>query len=345
MKTYFLLFALACSTTTALAQDDSRTPYLTKSLASDAINRVVVNTSAGGILVSGRSGEAARVEVYIKGNNGRDLSKEEIKKRLDEDYDLSVSVSGHEVRAIAKSKHNFSDWKRQMSISFKIYVPEQTSTDLRTSGGGINLDNLKGNESFTTSGGGLNIDRLNGVVRGETSGGGISVSNSGNDINLETSGGGIIAKNCTGKIRLETSGGGLTLDNLNGNINANTSGGGIHGNSITGELNTSTSGGGIDLKQMDCSLSASTSGGSLNAQIKRVGKYLKLEASSGNINLELPLKQGLNLDLRGNRVQPTDKINSFNGEWEKDHVKGSVNGGGAPVTAEASSGNVNVRFN
>jgi len=345
MKTYFLLVALACSTTTALAQDDSRTPYLTKSLASDAINRVVVNTSAGGILVSGRSGEAARVEVYIKGNNGRDLSKEEIKKRLDEDYDLSVSVSGHEVRAIAKSKHNFSDWKRQMSISFKIYVPEQTSTDLRTSGGGINLDNLKGNESFTTSGGGLNIDRLNGVVRGETSGGGISVSNSGNDINLETSGGGIIAKNCTGKIRLETSGGGLTLDNLNGNINANTSGGGIHGNSITGELNTSTSGGGIDLKQMDCSLSASTSGGSLNAQIKRVGKYLKLEASSGNINLELPLKQGLNLDLRGNRVQPTDKINSFNGEWEKDHVKGSVNGGGAPVTAEASSGNVNVRFN
>jgi len=345
MKTYFLLFALACSTTTALAQDDSRAPYLTKSLASDAINRVVVNTSAGGILVSGRSGEAARVEVYIKGNNGRDLSKEEIKKRLDEDYDLSVSVSGHEVRAIAKSKHNFSDWKRQMSISFKIYVPEQTSTDLRTSGGGINLDNLKGNESFTTSGGGLNIDRLNGVVRGETSGGGISVSNSGNDINLETSGGGIIAKNCTGKIRLETSGGGLTLDNLNGNINANTSGGGIHGNSITGELNTSTSGGGIDLKQMDCSLSASTSGGSLNAQIKRVGKYLKLEASSGNINLELPLKQGLNLDLRGNRVQPTDKINSFNGEWEKDHVKGSVNGGGAPVTVEASSGNVNVRFN
>jgi hypothetical protein len=344
MKTYFLLFALACSTTAAMAQDDSKTPYLTKSLSSDAINRVVVNTSAGGILVSGRSGEPARVEVYIKGNNGRELSKEEIKKRLDEDYDLSVSVTGHEVRAIAKTKHDFSDWKRQMSISFKIYVPEQTSTDLRTSGGGINLDNLKGNESFTTSGGGLQLDKLNGVIRGETSGGGIHVSNSGNDINLETSGGGIVAKNCTGKIRLETSGGGLQLDDLNGNINANTSGGGVRGNNITGELNTSTSGGGIDLKQMDCSLKASTSAGGLHAQMKRVGKYLKLDASSGNIDLELPLKQGLNLDLRADRINQ-QKVSGFTGEWEKDHVHGSVNGGGATVNADASSGSVNVKFN
>jgi len=344
MKTYFLLFALACSTTAVMAQDDSRTPYLTKSLSSDAINRVVVNTSAGGILVSGRSGEAARVEVYIKGNNGRELSKEEIKKRLDEDYDLSVSVTGHEVRAIAKNKHNFSDWKRQMSISFKIYVPEQTSTDLKTSGGGISLDNLKGNESFTTSGGGLQIDRLSGIVRGETSGGGIHVSNSGNDINLETSGGGIVAKNCTGKIKLETSGGGLQLDNLNGNINANTSGGGVQGNNITGELITSTSGGGIDLRQMDCSLNASTSAGSLHAQMKRVGKYLKLDVSSGNIDLELPLKQGLSLDIRGDRIN-SGKISGFNGEWEKDHVRGTVNGGGASVSADASSGNVNVKFN
>ena len=347
MKTYFLLFVLACRTVVAAAQDsENKIPYLTKSLAGNAINSVIVNTSAGGILVSGRSGEASRVEVYIKGNNGRELSKEEIKKRLDEDYDLSVSVTGHEVRAIAKNKHNFSNWKKSISISFKIYVPAQTSTDLQTSGGGIVLDNLKGNETFTTSGGGLVIDRLSGMIHGVTSGGGIQVTNSDNNIDLQTSGGGIIAKNCSGKIKLETSGGGLQLENLKGNINASTSGGGVLGNNITGELITSTSGGGIDLKQMDCSLNASTSAGSLRAQMKQVGKYLKLEASSGNIDLELPLKQGLDLDIRGDAIsQHPSKISGFSGEWEKDHIKGRVNGGGVPVSADASSGNVSLRFN
>lgn len=347
MKPYFLLFVLACKAITATAQDsDNRTPYLTKSLASDAINSVVVNTSAGGISVSGRSGEAPRVEVYIRGNNNRELSKEEIKKRLDEDYDLSIDVVNHEVRANAKAKHDHTDWRQSISISFKIFVPQQTSTMLRTSGGGIRLDNLKGNQNFTTSGGGLQVDKLSGMIKGVTSGGGIQVSNSDDNINLETSGGGIIAKNCSGKIRLETSGGGLQLEGLKGNINATTSGGGVQGNNITGELITSTSGGGIDLKQMDCSLSASTSAGSLHAQMKQVGKYLKLEASSGNIDLQLPLKQGLDLDISGDRVnQHPTTISNFSGAWEKDRIKGSVNGGGIPVKADASSGNINVSFN
>jgi hypothetical protein len=345
MKTYLTLFIVVCQSMVALAQDnDNKTPYLTKSLAHDAISNVVVNTSAGGISVSGQSGQEPRVEVYIRGNNNRELSKEEIKKRLDEDYDLSVTVNGHEVTAIAKNKHNFSNWRNQISISFKIYVPEQVSTDLKTSGGGIRLDHLKGNETFTTSGGGLQIDKLSGMIHGRTSGGGIDVSNSSENIDLQTSGGGITAKDCTGKIKLQTSGGGLRLENLKGDINAHTSGGGVEGSNIEGELVTSTSGGGIDLKDMNCSLDANTSAGSLNAQMKHVGKYLRLSSSAGDVNIELPAKQGLDLNLHGDAVNQ-HQFNGFNGEWDKDHVRGTVNGGGAPVSATASSGNINVKFN
>jgi hypothetical protein len=347
MKKYFLLFLLAGQTVVALAQsDDSKTLYLTKSLSVDAINSVIVNTSAGGIEVSGRAGQEPRVEVYISGNNGRALSKDEIKKRLDEDYDLSVTVSGHEVRAIAKNKHENFNWKRSIGISFKIFVPQQVNTDLKTSGGGIVLDNLKGDEKFTTSGGGLQLDKLYGTVRGTTSGGGIIVSNSGDNINLQTSGGGIEAKNCSGNIKLETSGGGLRLTNLKGTISAHTSGGGIEGRDIAGELVTSTSGGSIDLRQMTCSLDASTSGGSMHAQITKAGKYLKLEVSSGDIDLTLPAKQGFDLDIRGDGIQQRPSTaSSFSGKWDNEHVKGSVNGGGIPVTANASSGNIDVHFN
>ena len=345
MKTYLALFIVACQSVVALAQDnENKTPYMTKSLTGDAISSVVVNTSAGGIEVSGSSSQQPRVEVYIKGNNNRELSKEEIKRRLDEDYDLSVTVNGHEVTAIAKTKHHFDNWRNQLSISFKVFVPEQVSTDLKTSGGGIRLDHLKGNENFSTSGGGLKIDYLSGMIHGRTSGGGIDVSNSSENLDLQTSGGGITAKNCRGNIKLNTSGGGIRLEDLDGDITAHTSGGGIEGNDIKGELITSTSGGGISLSRMNCTLDASTSAGSLYAQMEHVGKYLKLSSSAGNVDIELPAKQGLDLNLRGDRVN-SHQFNGFNGDWDKDHVRGTVNGGGAPVNADASSGNINVKFN
>jgi len=344
MKTYLALLIVACQATFAMAQDD-KTPYMTKSLANDGISSVVVSTSAGGIKVSGESGQAPRIEVYIRDNNNRDLSKQEIEKRLSEDYEMNITVNGHELQAVVKNKHDRIDWKKSISISFKIYVPQQVSTDLKTSGGGIELDNVKGNEKFSTSGGGLRIDKLVGTIHGRTSGGGIDVSNSSEDIDLSTSGGGIIAKNCTGKIRLMTSGGGLRLEDLKGDIIAHTSGGGIDGTNIQGELVTGTSGGGIDLKQLDCSLQASTSAGSMHIQMNKVGKYLKLSTSAGNMAVELPLKQGLDLSFRGESVNRSpSKISDFTGEWDKGRIRGTINGGGIPVEASAS-GNIRLEFN
>lgn len=346
MKTYFLLLLIACQTYVAFGQDWNKTPYETKSLANDAIKEVFVKTSGGSITVSGETGQAPRVEVYVHGNNNQDLTREEIKKRLDEDYVLQVSVGDHEVHAEARRKHENGfnwDWRKQLSISFKIYVPKQVNTHLSTSGGSIHLDNLSGDENFGTSGGSLHIDALTGQIKGETSGGSIEVSNSADNISLETSGGSIHANNCHGKIRLETSGGSLHLEDLKGSINANTSGGSVQANNIEGELITGTSGGSVNLSQLSCSLEASTSGGSMHVELLHVGKYIKLDDSGGHIELRLPSKQGLNLDLSANRINKPD-LSNFSGEWEKDHVHGTVNGGGVPVHVDAS-GHLELSFN
>src|ERR1700761_650254 len=103
MKTGLLILLVACQGVVALAQDN-KAPYETKSLASAAIKEVYVNTSGGSISVSGASGEEARIEMYVRGNNNADLSKEEIKKRLDDDYIVEVSVANHELHASAKRK-------------------------------------------------------------------------------------------------------------------------------------------------------------------------------------------------------------------------------------------------
>jgi len=347
MKTYLLLLLTAGLSYTASGQDWNKTPYETKSLANDGIKAVFVKTSGGSITVSGATGEAPRVEIYVHGNNHQDLTKDEIKKRLDEDYDLNVTVSNHEVHATAKRKHDGGfnwGWTKQLSISFKIFVPTQVTTQLSTSGGSIQLDNLTGQENFSTSGGSLRINHLTGTIKGETSGGSIEVNNSSDNINLETSGGNIHAGNCNGTIRLETSGGSLNLNDLKGSIKANTSGGSIHGNNIDGELITGTSGGSVNLSRLSCSLAASTSGGSMHVEMLHVGKYVKLDVSGGHVDLKLPAKQGLDLNLSANRIAKPANTKGFNGEWEKTHVKGTVNGGGIPVRVDAS-GSLDINFN
>jgi hypothetical protein len=340
MKNYLLLLFVACQSYTALAQNN-RTPYMTKSLANSAIKGVFVNTSGGSIAVSGASGEEPRVEVYISGNNGNgDLSKDEIKKRL-ENYVLDVAVNGGELHATAKSKGSgLFNWRNSLNISFKVFVSKQVATSLNTSGGSISLDNLVGKQDFETSGGSLHVERLTGAIHGRTSGGSIHVSDSGQNIDLETSGGSIEASNCNGKIHLGTSGGSLRLDGLKGIIDANTSGGSISANNIAGEFKTGTSGGSINLTQLACALDASSSGGSFHAQFNSVGKYVKVDVS-GHVDLSLPSKQGLNLDLRADRVE-SNLLGNFSGTKEKEKIEGKLNGGGSPVVIRGNRINLNL---
>lgn len=345
MKTYLLVLALACAGTVASAQSNwDKTPYQTKSLSGDAIKNVIVKTSGGSITVSG-GGESPRVEIYVNGNNGQELSKEEIDKRLAEDYNLDVSVSNHELHATAKRKHEgFNlNWKRQLNISFKVYTGKDVDTHLNTSGGSIHLSNLSGHEEFETSGGSLHVAGLTGVIKGGTSGGSIEVSDSKDNISLETSGGSVRASNCQGTIKLGTSGGSVRMEALKGTIHAETSGGSINGRDIEGELITGTSGGSVNLSNMACSIDASTSGGSMHVEVSKLGKYVKLESSGGHVDLKLPDGQGMNLDLSASRISKVT-LTKFSGEWEKDRVKGTINGGGVPVKVDATDG-LTLSFN
>jgi hypothetical protein len=341
MKKHLLLFFVACQSCVVFAQD-SKTPYMTKPI-SGAVKDVFVNTSGVSIPGRGAAGESPRVEVYIQGNNSiGNISKEEIQKRL-ENYELSVTVSGGEVHATAKNKHNFSNWRNSLSIGFKVFVPKNVNTSLNTSGGSIHLDNLDGTEKFETSGGSLHVDKLTGMIKGQTSGGSIHVSNSGSSIDLETSGGSIEASNCNGKIHLETSGGSLRLTDLKGTIDANTSGGSISANNIAGELKTGTSGGSINLNGLACALDASTSGGSFHAQFASVGKYVKIDVSSGHIDISVPSKSALDLDLRADKVEANFTSN-FSGTKEKERIEGKLNGGGSSFEVRGNS-RINLNLN
>lgn len=322
----------------SIADAQKSDPYLTKSLSSNDIQDVYARTSGGNIYVEGVSSGEARIEVYITENNNRSISKEEIRKRLEEDYKMSVEASGSKLTAVAEPKSNFRNWKNALSISFKIYVPSKVSTDLVTSGGNIELRDLSGTHNFSTSGGGLYLSKITGKTRGKTSGGGITVKDSKDDIALSTSGGGIEASNCTGNLRLNTSGGRIDLNQLNGEIEVHTSGGSIRGEQIRGNLYARTSGGRIELGNLSCGVDASTSGGSVSVEVVEVAGAVTLSNSGGNISLKMPANKGLDLRLRGSKINTVDLTN-FSGDKEDDRLVGKVNGGGVAVNV-STSGNI-----
>ncbi len=338
-----LSFLFIFSAILVQAQDSQKgLLYLSKPLSAESINQVEAKTSGGGIEVTGVNPSEARIEVYVTENGHRNsFSKEEIQKKITEDYDFSVTASGNKLTAIAKPKKSFRNWNNQLSISYSIYVPVSCATQLNTSGGGISISNLNGEQHFYTSGGGLEVKSLSGKIVGRTSGGGITVSDSKDDIDLETSGGGIEASHCSGQIRLNTSGGSLDLKDLNGNIRATTSGGSIDAEKITGEFNTNTSGGNISLTAISGTLEASTSGGNIDVQVTETGKYVRLRNSGGSVHLEVPKGKGLDLDIHGDRIK-TEGLNNFSGSLEKQSITGTVNGGGTPVDINAGSGGVTL---
>ena len=343
MKKLPILLTLALQSLVVFAQGDgNKVPYQTKSLAGDQVNNVEIRTSGGAIEVFGGNDATARVEVYISGNNGTSLSKEEIQKRLQQDYDLSISVANHMVSAIAKFKNGIH-WNKNnaLNISFKVFVGKEVSTSLKTSGGSISLSNLTGEENFETSGGSLHVDGLGGKINGSTSGGSIHLSNSKDDITLETSGGSIEASQSSGNIILQTSGGSLKLNDLSGTIKAQTSGGSIDGSSIEGELVAETSGGSIHLFNLSCSLETSTSGGQIDVAISNPGKYVKISNSGGNIHLELPANKGMDLKLSGNKIK-VNTLNNFSGSTGENSITGKLNGGGIPIQVDASSGRIEL---
>lgn len=344
MKHTLLLLLLGCCTMLLQAQDRSnKEPYMVRSLSGDAIRNVEVQTSGGSISVAGGAASEARLEVYVQPNNSREqqLSKEEIQRRLDEYYTLTISTSNNKLTAIARPKENNMDWKKGLNISFKVFVPQNVSTKLITSGGSISLTKLSGSQDFTTSGGSLHVADVSGKINGRTSGGSIHVADTRDDIELATSGGSIEAENCSGKIKLHTSGGSLKLNGLKGTIQANTSGGSVDGRAIEGELAAHTSGGNIRLNDLSCSLETSTSGGNIDVAITELGKYVTISNSGGNVDLQLPGNKGADVNLSGRRVN-AGTLTNFSGNKEEDELRGKLNGGGIPVTVNAGSGRINL---
>ena len=304
-RTSFLIVLFLCVNfiiTESVAKKVLADPYLTKTFNLSS-GELFVSTSGGSISVEGSNSSKVKVEMFVKSNKHNDSKIREI---LEEDYEIRIEKTGSRIEAVAKRTGKSWSWNG-ISISFVVYTPEKFACDLNTSGGSLKISGVSGRSH-----------------------------------ELKTSGGSITAEDMSGNLEARTSGGSINVSDFVGDLDGKTSGGSIKLEDIKGDIDVTTSGGGIKISDVQGEVYASTSGGSINADITKLENQLVLKTSGGSVRATIPSGLGLDLDLRGNRVNTS--LSNFSGESKSDRVKGTVNGGGILVQLSTSGGSVNLDY-
>lgn len=84
---------------------------------------------------------------------------------------VSIDTSGGQVRAAGPEAVNDSWW----SVSYEIFVPQNTDLNLKAHNGGITISDVRGQIHFDGHNGGVRLRRVAGDVSGATVNGGIQV--------------------------------------------------------------------------------------------------------------------------------------------------------------------------
>jgi DUF4097 and DUF4098 domain-containing protein YvlB len=193
-------------------------------------------------------------------------------------------------------------------VRVRLRVPERYDVDIRTGGGDVDLQEIRGEVKARTSGGSIEVDEIEGPVF------------------LWTSGGSIEAKEIRGNLEARTSGGRIRAAEVTGNVEAHTSGGPIKVTDVEGAVDLHTSGGEISVRFTDAPEGV-------------------LETSGGGLEVEFPEDVGANLDAKtsGGRVDVEHSIRVRGGQ-DPQHVVGEVNGGGRTLLLRTSGGDIRVRI-
>ncbi len=282
------------------AQSSDRA-YRVDTFSTSGSPNVNISTSGGAVNVIGHSENEVIVEMFVRrGSNYLTTRDTDLS-----DFDITIRMADDTITAEARRKRSgiFSG-PRNISISFRVHVPQFA------------------------------------VVNGRTSGGSVSAENLYNGVKLTTSGGSIRANEVEGEIELSTSGGSITVNKASGNIMARTSGGSISAEDIYGVAEFRTSGGSIRLDNISARVSARTSGGSIRGSFTTFMDDIDLQTSGGSIRISIPDNDHYDLELRGNRVDI--QLRNFSGEVERNYIRGRIGDGGPLLKARTSGGTVTV---
>jgi DUF4097 and DUF4098 domain-containing protein YvlB len=310
-----LAFLLVVSQTTFAQDLDSPIERTYKVRSGGELN---VDIDRGSISVE--SSDRSEVDVLIEREGSDDFLR-----RMK--FTVNESAGGVTVRGEYDGDRRMS-WRNNKGnkIRVRVRVPHEYNAVLKTSGGSIDVQDLEGSVDANTSGGSMTFGLIEGPIMARTSGGSITLEGSSGTADVKTSGGSIKVGNVGGSVLARTSGGSISIDRAMGEVDASTSGGRIVVNEVRGTINAKTSGGSIkafisEQPKGDCTLT--TSGGGVDVTLSPDVKVdIDASSSGGGVRTDIPIR--------------------VVGEIKRNHVVGTLNGGGPLLKLRTSGGGVKI---
>ena len=210
-------------------------------------------------------------------------------------------------------------------VNVRVWVPREFSVDLRSSAGAIRIEDLRGDIRARTKDGEIEVTSVEGNVRLRTTRGAVRVSEVQGDVEVVAEGDGSF------EIRWIT-----------GHVEARTESGDIEARHLDGSARLRTDGGEIAVRELRGELEAKTEGGAIYASFASAPAGL-LETRRGSVVIELPNGAGAELDasVGEGRVELLDGLEVL-GTRQADRIKGTLNGGGAPLRVYSARGIIRV---
>jgi DUF4097 and DUF4098 domain-containing protein YvlB len=226
---------------------------------------------------------------------------------------VEAMQEGNTVR-VRVTRPDRSNWSCNCGVNFTIKVPRRTELGMvKSSNGGIRIENLEGGANLETSNGGIRLAQIRGKVDARTSNGGVNVAD------------------VEGGIQVRTSNGGVTLERLKGPVQITTSNGSIRG--TVGDTLTSDA------------IRLSTSNGTIEMRVENTrNNDLYASTSNGSIIIRMPAGAGARVDATTSRHESiqTDFDVQVRGTLSKGRLEGTIGSGGPLLQLNTSNGSIRL---
>jgi DUF4097 and DUF4098 domain-containing protein YvlB len=285
-----------------------------------------VATGSGAIEVKASSTGTVRVYGTIKARGHGRVSAEE-KLQYIEDHP-PIESSGNTIRI---GRIEDAAYQQNVSISYEIQVPTDTTLASRAGSGS------------------QRIDGLHGSVEANTGSGAIVISNIQGNVNAQTGSGSIELHSIAGRLDAHTGSGSINGERIAGSISARTGSGRIslaqrmveQGSPLDVEAHTGS--GSIEVSGVYGSLKASTGSGGIQASGNPVRDW-SIHTSSGGVTLEMPHDAAYDLHARTSSGSiRVDQPVEGSGSIGRKEMQGKVRGGGSLVEVQTGSGSITIR--
>lgn len=283
---------------------NSSEPYMTREFEVSDTAMLKVFTTAGNIdVIPSSKTKNVKVELYID----RGFAFWSNANNLD-NFRITIMQRENEIVAsVERKKREAGFFSDRTNFSFKVYVPESMSTELKALRGNIRLEKVHGEQAIKTGEGNISLENVTGQLKAYSSGGNIDI------------------KDSQGTIFVQAEGGNITLDRSSGEFRLRTSAGDIISERVSGTM------------------LARVGSGDIRADFMRVGEGINLEATTGDIELTVPEYPGYELLLKASEVSFSD-LDNVRGTIDSGSIKGTYKDSGPPINLQTNVGTIRLKI-